>query len=75
VHYYHNREKVIVVDSTDRYKSIVDSLRVALKKEVEKYKEVVKAKHAIRWWEWMLIVGIVCGLVYGARLVTTKESR
>ena len=69
VHFYHDREKVIVVDSTDRYKATVDSLRSALINEQKKYKEVVKTKHVIKWWEWLLIVGIVCALIYGVKSV------
>ena len=42
VHHYHNSEKVIVVDSTDRYKAVVDSLKKALREEQGKNKVVVK---------------------------------
>lgn len=69
VHFYHDREKVIVVDSTNRYKATIDSLRAALVTEANKVKEVTKTKHVVKWWEWILIVGIVCGLVYGARQI------
>ena len=71
VHYYHDREKVIVVDSTDRYKATVDSLRAALTTEKDKYKEVVKTKHVVKWWEWLLIVGIVVALLHGIRATKT----
>lgn len=71
VHFYHDREKVIVVDSTDRYKATVDSLRAALTTEKEKYKEVVKTKHVVKWWEWLLIVGIVVALLHGIRATKT----
>ena len=71
VHFYHDREKVIVVDSTDRYKAKVDSLRSALINEQQKYKEVVKTKRVIRWCEWVLIVMCVGGLIYGAKQLKT----
>jgi hypothetical protein len=69
IHHYHDTEKVVVIDSTDRYRAVVDSLRAALITEQQKAKEVVRTKHVIRWWEWILIAGIVAALVYGARLV------
>ena len=69
VHYFHDREKVIVVDSTDRYKATVDSLKSALITEQNKYKEIVKTKHVVKWWEWLLILFIVGGLVYGAKII------
>lgn len=69
IHHYHDTEKVILVDSTDRYKSVVDSLRAALNTERQKQKEVIRTKNVVRWWEWLLIVGIVGGLVYGAKMI------
>lgn len=69
VHYYHDREKVIVVDSTDRYKATVDSLRSALITEQNKYKEVVKTKHVVKWYEWLLILCITGALVYGVKSI------
>lgn len=67
IHHYHDSEKVIVVDSTDRYKATVDSLRAALISEQSKNKEVVKKKNGVRWWEWFVICGIVITLVYGLK--------
>jgi hypothetical protein len=69
IHHYHDSEKVIVVDSTDSYKAVVDSLRSALTSEQNKYKEIVKTKHVIRWWEWLLIIGIVLSLIYGVKQI------
>lgn len=69
IHHYHDTEKVIVVDSTDRYKAAVDSLRAALVSEQQKAKEVVKTRSVVRWWEWLLIVAIVAGLAYGAKMI------
>lgn len=67
IHHYHDSEKVIVVDSTDRYKATVDSLRTALSQEKEKYKKVIKTKHVVKWWEWLLIIGIVIVLIHGIK--------
>lgn len=72
IHHYHDTEKVVVVDSTDRYKATVDSLRAALISEQSKYKEVVKTKHVVKWWEWLLICGIVITLVYGITHINDK---
>lgn len=69
IHHYHDSEKVIVVDSTNLYKATIDSLRAALVVEANKVKEITKTKHIVKWWEWILIVGIVCGLVYGAKQI------
>ena len=60
IHHYHDTEKVIVVDSTERYKATVDSLRKAL--VILANKEVVKQKPVIRWWEYGLAGLIVCAI-------------
>ena len=59
IHHYHNSEKVIVVDSTDRYKATVDSLRQALHDFQSKDKVVTKTKYLIRWWEYVVLLAIV----------------
>lgn len=59
IHHYHDREKVIVVDSTDRYKATVDSLRAALREAKDKQTVVVKTKKVVRWWEWVVFLGII----------------
>lgn len=69
VHYYYDTQKTIIVDSTQRYKATVDSLRAALTTEQNKYKEVVKTRHVVKWWELLVIVGIVVALLYGAKKV------
>ena len=56
-------------DSTDYYRARSDSLEAALHKEQSKYKEVVKTRHVVKWWEWLVIVGIVVVLLYGAKKV------
>ena len=55
-------------DSTDYYHARSDSLESALHKEQSKYKEIVKTKHIVSWWEWLVIFGIVVALLYGVRL-------
>lgn len=69
VHHYYDKQTTILVDSTNRYKAVVDSLRSALTSEQNKYKEIVKTKHVIRWWEWLLIIGIVLSLIYGVKQI------
>lgn len=69
VHHYYDKQTTILVDSTNRYKATVDSLRAALTTEQNKYKEVVKTRHVVKWWEWLVIVGIVVALLYGAKKV------
>lgn len=59
IHHYHDSEKVIVVDSTDRYKATVDSLRAALEREHNRVKEATRTKRIIPWYTWMAIAIIV----------------
>ena len=72
IHHYYDTQKTIIVDSTDRYRATVDSLRSALIKEQNKYKQVTKTKSVVRWWEWLLIIGIVAGLVYGVKMMKSS---
>lgn len=60
IHHYHDTERTIVVDSTERYKATVDSLRKAL--VILANKEVVKQKPVIRWWEYGIAGLIVCAI-------------
>ena len=63
IHHYHDSERVIMVDSTDRYRSVVDSLRAALAREQSKSKEVTKRKvplSAIA--RWLIISALVLGV-------------
>lgn len=53
IHHYHNKEKVIVVDSTDRYKSIVDSLQAIVNKQHEKQEKVTKTKRP--WTDYLIV--------------------
>lgn len=59
IHHYHDSEKVIVVDSTDRYKATIDSLRQALHEAKSKDKVVTKTKYVVRWWEYLVLLLIV----------------
>ena len=71
IHHYHDIEKVIVVDSTDRYRSVVDSLRAALAREQSKSKEVTKRKvplSAIARWL------IISALVFGIFIVVLRSK-
>lgn len=60
IHHYHDIERTIVVDSTERYRATVDSLRKAL--VIMANKEVVKTKKVISWWEYGLAALIVGGI-------------
>lgn len=62
IHHFHDSEKVIVVDSTQRYEARMDSLEKAL--EREKSKEVTKQKvplSAIA--KWLVISALVFGIL------------
>ena len=64
IHHYHDLWHTMVVDSTDRYKAIVDSLRQALKESKDKEKVVTKTKYVIRWWEYVVLLAIVGGCIF-----------
>ena len=57
IHHYHNKEKVIVVDSTDRYKSIVDSLQAIVNKQHEKHEKVTKTKRP--WTDYIIVAAVL----------------
>ena len=57
-------------DSTDYYRARSDSLEAALHKEQSKYKEIVKTKHIVSWWEWMIFL-----LLIAAAIFYVKKSR
>ena len=63
VHHHYSVEKTIVVDSTQRYKATVDSLRAALHEAKSKEKVVVKTKYILRWWEWGIIGLLAVALI------------
>lgn len=63
IHHYHNSERTIVVDSTDRYKATVDSLRAALRAQ-ESVKEV-KVTNRPRWWEYIVLVAFCLAWIFG----------
>ena len=64
IHHYHDLWHTLVVDSTDRYKAIVDSLRQALHDQQSKDKVVTKYKPVIRWWEYVVLLAIVGICIY-----------
>ena len=63
VHHHYSVEKTIVVDSTNRYKATVDSLRAALHEAKSKEKVVVKTRYILRWWEWGIIGLLAVALI------------
>lgn len=67
IHYNTIVEKTIVVDSTNRYKATVDSLRAALHEAKSKEKVVVKTRYILRWWEWG-IIGVLAVVLIAAVL-------
>lgn len=74
VHHHYSIEKTIVLDSTQRYKSVVDSLSKVVNELKNHEKEVVKTKYILRWWEWCLLVGIVLFIAIMALKSTSKSS-
>ena len=69
IHHYHDIEKVIVVDSTNKYIARIDSLQKAL--ERQKIKEVTKQKvplSAIAKWL------VISALVFGIFIVVLKSK-
>ena len=61
IHHYHDSEKVIVVDSTDRYKATVDSLRAALAREQSKTKTTARRVPLTSIAKWLVIALLVMG--------------
>jgi hypothetical protein len=64
IHHYHDLWHTLVVDSTDRYKDVVDSLRQALHEAKSKDKVVVKTKKVVRWWEYVVLLIIVGATIF-----------
>lgn len=58
IHHYHNALQTIVLDSTNRYQSKVDSLQrlVSTLKNTEK---VVTKRISVPWWAW-----VACPLIF-----------
>ena len=61
IHHYNDVWHTLVVDSTDRYKAVVDSLQKALTEEKSKEKTVVK-RYPIPWWLILTFVVILSAL-------------
>ena len=60
IHHYHNTEKVIVVDSTNRYKSIVDSLKAVIDKSKKETKTTKSSRSPI---DYLIIAVIVMAAI------------
>ena len=67
IHHYHNSEKVIVVDSTDRYKSIVDSLQAIVNKQASKQEKVTKTKRP--WTDYAIIAVVLAFALFLIRKI------
>ena len=74
IHHHYSIEKTIVLDSTNRYKATVDSLKAALHELKDNNKVVVKTKYLIRWWEWVLLIGFVLFIAVMSLKTTSKSS-
>ena len=57
IHHDHTYEKVIVVDSTDRYKSIVDSLQSIINHQHDKQQKTVKKQRS--WSDYLILLALV----------------
>lgn len=75
IHHYHDTERTIIVDSTDRYKAKNDSLQRLLDRERNKEKVVEKKP---TFWEFMKVAGtgflIAVGIILFIRWRVNKES-
>ena len=65
-------EKTIIVDSTNRYKSVVDSLSKVVNELKNHEKVVVKTKYLIKWWEWVIFAAIF--LWFAAMAIKNKST-
>lgn len=57
IHHYHDSERTIIVDSTNRFRAIVDSLRAVIQQQQNKV--VVKEKPVISWWEYGIFACLI----------------
>lgn len=75
IHHYHDTERTIIVDSTDRYKAKTDSLQRLLDRERNKEKAVEKKPTFL---EFMKVTGIgfliAVGIILFIRWRVNKES-
>jgi len=67
IHHYHNKEKVIVVDSTDRYKSIVDSLQAIINHQHDKQEKVTKTKRP--WTDYIIVAAVLAFALFLIRKI------
>ena len=70
--YHHTiEERTLIVDSTNRYKSVVDSLSKVVNELKNHEKVVVKTKYLIKWWEWVIFAAI---FLWFAAMAIKKKS-
>ena len=71
--YHHTiEERTLIVDSTNRYKSVVDSLSKVVNELKNHEKVVVKTKYLIKWWEWVIFAAIF--LWFAAMAIKNKST-
>ena len=71
--YHHTiEERTLIVDSTNRYKSVVDSLSKVVNELKNHEKVVVKTKYLIKWWEWVIFAAIF--LWFAAMAIKKKPT-
>ena len=56
IHHYHDELRTIIVDSTNRYQSKIDSLQAIIDKS--KDKQEVKVVHKHNWWGYAFVAGL-----------------
>lgn len=57
IHHFYNSEKVVVVDSTNRYRSLIDSLQAVIK--TMDHQKVTVKKTSNHLWIWLSILAIL----------------
>lgn len=73
VHHYHDIMRTLVVDSTQRYQSKVDSLQ-SLVEKLKNTEKIVKKGIQVPWWAWVVCPLIfIIGIFYIARWVTNRK--
>ena len=56
IHHYHDELRTIIVDSTNRYQSKIDSLQAIINKS--KNKQEVKVVRKPNWWGYAFVAGL-----------------
>ena len=73
IHHYTDVQRTIVVDSTDRYKAVVDSLKQALIKEQNKEKTIIKKPSLWKQFMW-LCTGIAIAAIAGIAVWVLRKK-